>query len=100
MELSIMERLVLLSVLPLEGNFVTLKVTRELQNELSFTEQEIAECNIRSEGDRAFWDKDVIKNIEFGHKAKDIVVNVLSKMNEDKQLRMEHMPLYEKFIGE
>ncbi len=42
MKLEVFERLVLLNVLPQEGDFVTLKLVRKLRETLSFGEQEIA----------------------------------------------------------
>uniref|UniRef100_A0A6M3L2Y8 Uncharacterized protein n=1 Tax=viral metagenome TaxID=1070528 RepID=A0A6M3L2Y8_9ZZZZ len=104
MELSIGERLVLLSVLPAEGTFVTMKVIRELQSNLGFSEEELRDYNVRQEEGKVFWDaaNDALKQkgVEIGPKAKDIIVLALSKLSEEKKLRMEHIPLYEKFIEE
>ena len=47
MELRIGERLILLGILPNEGNFITLKVVRKLQEELSFSEADFKEYDIK-----------------------------------------------------
>ena len=36
LKLSVYERLVLLNILPKEGNFITLKIIRQLREDLSF----------------------------------------------------------------
>ena len=100
MKLTVGERLVLLSVLPEQGNITTLKVVRTLRESLSFSEEEHKEYQFVQEGMQVRWnDKaDQSKEIEIGDKANDIIVLALSKLNEDKKLNMSHLPLYEKFI--
>jgi len=100
MELSVAERLVLLSVLPEQGDFTTLKVIRTLRETLSFSEEEHKEYGFVQEGMQVRWnDKaEQVKDITIGEKANDIIVLALSKLNEEKKLKMEHFGLYEKFI--
>ena len=100
MELSVRERLVLLSVLPQEGNFITLKVVRQLREALSFSEEELKQYQfVQSEG-RVTWDDkaEQVKEIEIGEKAMDIISEALKKLNEDKKLKDEHFTIYEKFV--
>lgn len=100
MNLSVGERLVLMSVIPQEGDFVMLKVIRKLQEDLSFSEEEHKKYKFVQEENRVSWnDKaDLNKEVEIGEKAKDIIVLALSKLNEEKKLKFEHFSLYEKFI--
>ena len=100
MNLSVGERLVLMSVIPQEGDFITLKVIRKLQEDLSFSEEEHKKYKFVQEENRVSWnDKaDLNKEMEIGEKAKDIIVLALSKLNEEKKLKFEHFSLYEKFI--
>jgi len=100
MELTVGERLVLLSVIPDEGNFTTLKVIRDLKMALSFSEDEHKEYQFVQEGMQVRWnDKaDQNKEIEIGEKANDIIVLALSKLNEEKKLKMEHFSLYSKIV--
>lgn len=48
MKLEVFERLMLMSILPKEGDFITLKLVRKLREALSFNEKEIAEINFAS----------------------------------------------------
>jgi len=100
MLLTVRERLILLSILPQEGDFLTLKVLRNLQESFSFTEGELARYKFVQVEDKVTWDDKVEqgKEIEIGKKANDIIVLALSKLNEQKKLRMEHFDLYSKFV--
>lgn len=100
MELQVGERLVLLSVLPQEGDFTTLKIIRELRESLSFTEEEHKTYNFKQEGNLVIWnkEKDVSKEVKVGEKANDIIVEALKKLNDERKLRDEHFSLYEKFV--
>lgn len=101
MKLDVRERLVLLSVLPQEGNFITLKVLRKLKEVLSFSEEEIKQYNFVQNEDKVTWDDkaEQSKEIEIGEKAIDIIKEALKKLDEQKKLRDEHFSIYEKFMG-
>jgi len=108
MKLTVHERLMLGNILPQEGDFVTLKVLRNLKMDLSFSDPELKKWSIRTSDGRVDWrlfnDKnkpiDQEAEIEVGGKAKDIIVKALAELNEKKKLREEHLTLYERFIGE
>lgn len=102
MELQISERLVLLSILPAEGDYSTLKIVRELRESLSFNEGEHKKYNLRNEEGKIFWNNDAgePKEIPIGEKAKDIIVNAFKELSEQKKLRIEYMELYERFVGD
>ena len=100
MKLSVSDRLILLGVLPREGDFTTLKILRQMKDDLSFSEEEHKRLNFRQEGETILWEEGLEdKEINFGEKATDIIVNAFKKLNEQKKLRIEHMELYEKFVG-
>jgi len=100
MKLNVLERMMLLSVLPKEGSFVTLKVVADLRDELSFSEEEHKKYKFVEDKGRVNWNPavDQFKEVHIGEKATDVVVEALKKLDEDKKLTMEHMSLYEKFI--
>ena len=102
MKLDVRERLVLLSVLPQEGNFITLKVVRKLREGLSFSEEELKQYKFVQEDQRVTWDDkaEQVKEIEIGEKAMDIIKEALKKLNEDKKLKDEHFTIYQKFVGD
>ena len=100
MKLSVNDRLILLGVIPREGDFTTLKIVRNMRDELSFTEEEHKKLNFRQEGDMTYWEEGLEdKEVNFGEKATDIIVDAFKKLNDQKKLRIEHMELYEKFVG-
>ncbi len=101
MKLDVRERFVLLGVLPQEGNFLTLKTLRDLQDKLSFTEEEHKLYKFVEKDGRVTWSDDVeqSKEIEIGEKATDIIVEALKKLDEAKTLKPDHYSIYEKFIG-
>jgi hypothetical protein len=106
MELNIAERIALLNILPPEGNIITLRVVRELQGKLSFTEEELKEWKIKNRvqpDGRALitWDSDFTnktKDIKIGEVANGIIVEQLKMLESQKRLRLEMLDLYEKFV--
>lgn len=105
MELNVKERLMLMNILPKEDNFITLKIVRKLMNDLSFSEEEVKEFKFetKTEGNKTFtvWDgekNNIVKEIEIGEKAMDIIVNAFKKLDQEKKLTFEHYDIYEKFI--
>jgi len=99
LKLPVSDRLILLGVLPKEGDFTTLKILRQMKDDLSFSEEEHKILKIRQEGEMMFWEEGLEdKEINFGEKATDIIVDAFKKLNDQKKLRIEHMELYEKFV--
>lgn len=99
MLLSTADRLVLLSILPQEGNITDLKIIRKIKDDLSFDEADHKICNFRNEDDQVKWDAGLPdKEVTFGEKATDIIVNSFQRLNAQKKLREEHIPLYDKFV--
>jgi len=105
-KLTVVERIALLNILPFEGNVVTLKIIRDLQSNLSFSEEEMKRFkmkNIRRPDGSTFavWDSDLAeetKEIEIGDVANDMIVEQLKALEARKKLRMEMLTLYEKFV--
>ena len=102
MKLSIAERVALLGVLPAEGNFVTLKIVRQLRESLSFSEEELKGWGIKLDGSRMTWNEEGVKSgerdISIGERATDLIVDGLKKLDETKKLTEQHFTLYEKFV--
>ena len=101
MQFDVSDRLTLQGILPAEGNFVTMKVIRDLRSALSFSEEEIADFEIKENGDRVTWDKtkEEPKDVDIGGKATEIIVSTLERMDREKKLAAAHLPLYEKFMS-
>ena len=101
MKLNVMERLMLINVLPSESNFVNLKIINDLRQAIGFTEAEHKEFDMKTLPDnQVSWDltKSIDKEYDIGPKATSIIVEALEKMDQRKQLTPNHLSLYEKFI--
>lgn len=100
MKLEVGERLVLLSILPVEGDFTTLKIVRKLRESMSFSEEEHKALKLKQDGGVFTWEPrpESAKDIHIGEKAKDIIQGSLKKLNDEKKLRDEHFTLYERFV--
>lgn len=100
--LTVGERIRLGASLPDESNFVTLKLVRRLREELSFSEEEIAEYKIVQTDTQIRWDPQSPrpeKEFDIGEKTVDIIVEALKNLDRQKRLTDQHMSLYEKFVS-
>lgn len=98
--LNVSERLHLLPVLPREGNFVTLRLIRELVNKLGLSAAEFDEFGIKKDGNKMYWDEkiDTGKEFEFGLAETELIVESLKQTDADKKLMQEQFTVYEKFV--
>ncbi|MHB8084276.1 MAG: hypothetical protein ACYDHZ_00420 [Dehalococcoidia bacterium] len=100
MQLNIMERMILLNILPAEGDYSTLKILRQLREDLSFTEDEHKTVNFEKTPEGIKWetDKDFTKDVQIGPKANQIITECLKQLDNNKKLTEQVFPLYEKFV--
>jgi hypothetical protein len=100
MELSVIERLGLLSVLPKEGSFVTLRIVNDLRKSVGFTEDEIKEFELREAEGRVTWNAaaEVPRDIAIGEKATDVIVEALKNADRQQNLNASTFALYERFV--
>ena len=103
MELGVQDRLILLNVLPKEGDFTTLKILRDLQSNLSFTEEELKVLNFENSEQGTRWSTEGAKllenvDISIGNKANAMIVDALQKLSADKKLTIAHLQTFEKFV--
>ena len=103
-ELSVLDRLLLLGMLPAEGDLTTLRIVRQLREALSFSEAEHAALRLTSEGGRVTWDGQsgaaLVKQVAIGHKAWGLIVQTLTTLAESKKLTLPQLDLYERFVEE
>ena len=100
MKLNCFDRLSLLGILPQEGNLVTLKIVRDLQGKLSFSEEDYKEYGIVEKPMSIEWNdkgKEQIE-IEVGEKATDIIKKAFNDLEESGKLSMKLLPLYERIV--
>ncbi len=102
--LSVVNRLSFLGLLPGEGDLTTIKIIRELREELSLTEAEHSVLHIQQLGEgRIRFDENVVPLIEFEFEGvRELLLNgvktQLRTMESDGQLKLEFLPLYEVLI--
>lgn len=102
MKLNIKERIILLNIMPEENNFITLKIIRKLKENLSFSEKELKEFEIKiNTNNSVTWNvkKEQDKEIDIGEKATDIIIEALMELDKNKKLTEQHISLYEKFVN-
>ena len=100
MKLSVLDRLVLLNVLPKEGEITTLKVIRKLKDDLSFSEEEHKVLKFRQEGENLAWDELPDREIEIGEKATDVIVNAFKNLSKQGKLHVDYVEMYDRFVKE
>ena len=103
MELKIKDRLILLSLLPgegFQGSFLTLKIIRDLQNDLGFSEEEYKTYKLTENDGKVTWDnaKEQMKEVEIGEKASSLFADALKTLSEKEKLSQAHFELYERFV--
>jgi len=97
------ERILLLNVLPAQGDILALRALRKLREDLSFSETEIPELGITQSGNAVAWKPEantVTKEIEISPFCQGLIVKALAGMNSAGTLTADHIGLYEQFIPE
>jgi len=103
MKLGVFDRLILLNILPKEGDFTTIKQVREMREDLSFTDEELELLKFKQNEDGTMqWKNNVVgeRDINFKPTANSMIVDTLKKLSDDKKLTEQHYELYNKFVGE
>jgi len=89
MKLNLLERVMLISILPQEANFVDLKIVNDLRMAASFTEKEVKEYGITTDEDRVNWLPEAAekqKDIDVGARGIEIITKALTKLNDEEKL--------------
>lgn len=101
MEFTILERLMLLNILPKETDFLSLKTLRTLRESLSESLNADAEAgNLTRENDQFHWNADNPVEIEITPRAHQIIHDRLKELDKQKKLTDHHFSLCEKFLSD
>lgn len=102
MDLSVGERMVLLTILPKEGSLTDLRIIRDMQASLSFSEEDYAKYGIKlnEEGHTAWKETGETKAVEVGKRAKEIIQGAIDNLDKRKQLNIAFLPFIERFLDE
>jgi uncharacterized protein YjaG (DUF416 family) len=99
MKLGIQDRIILLNVLPAEGDVTTLRIIRKLKEDLGFTEKELKENEIISTEGKITWKpSDYQKDVQIGEKASDLIKDSLTELSKQKKLQEMHLNVYDLFV--
>lgn len=114
MELKVYDRLILLNILPAQGDIFTLKLIRKLREALSFTEEEHETLQFKVSGQTyevdgelktvpegvVHWntEMDALKEISIGQKAKEIIKERFEEISKQKSMNEAQLNVYEKFV--
>lgn len=100
MKLTVIERLLALSLLPTEGDFTTIKLIRQAREALSFNEEEHKKLQFRQEGEQTLWNQiEIVKDIPLGDLVTELIKTELKKLDDEKKLTNDHFSVYEKFMS-
>ena len=97
--LSVKARLVLLGILPPEGNLTTIRIVRELREGLSFSEGEHKDLQMVQDGQQLRWEEGAVpdKVLDIGPKAQEVIREAIKKLDDDKKLVPDHLELVDLF---
>jgi hypothetical protein len=102
MLLTVLDRILLLNALPERGDITTVRLVRQLREDLSFSDAEHTALKIEQIGESIRWDLDAAKtadkDIPVSGKQASLITATLEKLNTDKQLTAGFVGLYDKFV--
>lgn len=98
MELSVIDRIVLLDILPPAGTFLTMKIVRQLRDNLHFSEEELKEFELAEKDGRYTWERSRAVEVPIGPKAKEIIAAALKGMDAEERITDREFSLYERFV--
>jgi len=96
---SVAERLTLLATIPKEGSLVTLRILRDLLNNLSFSESEVGSLKFQDNPNGTIqWspEGDIPKEVEIGPSALKIILEAFKKGDEAGTLSLMHLAIYDR----
>ena len=107
MEFSVRERLILLNIVPNDGNILTLRIVKDLKDALSLSEGELAALkglmeigedggvNLSPKADTAVFPKE----ISIGPEAYKVVMDAFSGLDRKNKMQMAFLPLYDRLTA-
>ena len=100
MKFNVLERVMLMGVLPQSFNYADYRILNELKTATSFSEKEMKALKMTQVGEQINWEvtNSPDKEIVVGKRATEIVVAALKKLDAEEQLTDQLISLYEKFI--
>lgn len=102
MKLKMQERLMLVSVLPTQGNFLTVALASDLRKKVLPDNTENETLGIKQQAEAIQWDttKDFGKDFEFEKSEMQMIKKALKELDDSGKLSMNHIELYRIFMVE
>jgi len=105
MKVTVLERFVILNILPSEGNMLDLRAAANVREAVEFSEKELASLNIEQAGDQLKWDTEaaeaIAKDVDWSGPQTSLIVVTLRKLDAEQKLTPNHLSLCDKFsIGD
>jgi len=102
-KLTVKQRINLQSILPQQGDFLTVKMIRVLREELSFTQKEHELLKfVQHPNGSVEWNNIVaekcVKEIEIPETIVSVIKETLEKLNAQKKITEAHLDFYEMFM--
>ena len=98
MKLNILERIIILGILPKQADFISIKIITDLQKEVGFSQNELDKSNIKVlENGSISWDNDFEKEIKVTKRAAEIIIKGLKELSEKNSVTAQHISIFEKF---
>lgn len=107
MKLGIADRFSIMEILPKQGNFITLSIVQDIIKKITITQDDLKKYNIRTipapDGMVSYrWDDaegKIETEIEFTDTEKQIIVDSLRKMDNEKKISLNMIGTYKKFMN-
>jgi len=103
MEFQVVERMMLLNLLSTaEGDVTALRVVRETQNKLGFSDEEREALNFQQDANQVRWnaEADQAVEVDIGKAAHKLIAEKLLALSVQKKLTLNQLTLYERFVEE
>ena len=100
MKLKIHDRLLVLNILPKEGNLVTVRLLKDILGKIGLAGDEIKDWKVQSRpNNQVIWDntKQTEKEIEVSDSERELIFAKLEELNKASKLTLEQLNLYDKF---
>ena len=100
--LSVLDRLLLLNILPTEGDITMLRTIRCLREDLSFSDEDAKALQMVVGEGQVKWDRtaDYQKDIPMGARVRKLIAAALIKRSQANKLEERYVGLYDRFVEE
>lgn len=96
-KLRVLDRLLLLQLLPRRANLTDIKIIHKLRMDLAFDEKEQKKYKFKNVDGKTIWENDGEIIVEIGERGEEIIREALKELDKRKELTEAHIHLCEMF---